>query len=986
MVAVDPFFASLGFRHEWRKYQRLILDLFEGRDRTKPTFHVVAPPGSGKTLIGIELARRIGRPCVTFSPTTTIQEQWREKVRLFLPDGVAGEPPAELAAVSTDPARLGVISSLTYQSLATQTQEREFLARLGREAWIRELIDEGGRTPEGAQAYVDDIAERSPPVHRTEVAKRAIREKRRLLVSGDATIEQLLHPNALDLIERIVAAGTGCLVLDEAHHLLDYWSLILADLIHRLPDALVVGLTATPPASAGPDEMGNYLRLVNGIDFEVPTPAVVRDGYLAPYQDLVLLTRPTERERRFLEDQDRLLREAIDRMAADPRFDEWLLDRINRPNRGGTWESLLGAEFDFAVAGARRLIARDVALADDIELADALRLPPTLDDDLAILRTWCLDVLRLSTETADADRLADLRAVLRTLGMVMTETGWRAAASPLDRVLAYSESKVAGLVEILGIEQASMGDRLRAVVITDHERAAALATRRLAGVLDEESGGAVRAIRALVSDPTTLALDPIMVTGRTVLVADRWARTLVDNLQAYFDERDLHIELSTKPAGPGLVEVDGAGAAWRPRHYVSVVTDLLERGVTRCIVGTRGLLAEGWDSLALNTLVDLTTAGTFASVNQIRGRSIRLDPRQPTKVANNWDVTCYEPDLEEGDRDLRRLIGKHAHTWGLGSGDRIVMGVGHVDERIPLLESARVQPIGIGAATPGQINQSSRRRASDRAGAYRRWNVGAPYDNFAFMGTVLERPEWPLRTAFTFGRSLRALLNLIVGTLVLAAWLFLGNGLDTAVRLPTPWNVVALLGLVIAPFLVVVPLAVRYARAAFIELPVDSHLADFGRALAEAFRSSGMAPMSPDQVRVRENPTGTYDIVLQSTDRAAVDAFATAYAELFAPILDQRYLVTRDESAISGTFYAPAWYVLRRLFGAIRRGRVAYHPVPAAFARRRESADAFAVAWKRWVGGGELVYTRSATGMEIILRERVSRRSLPRAAQVQEWR
>ncbi len=74
-------------------------------------------------------------------------------------------------------------------------------------------------------------------------------------------------------------------------------------------------------------------------------------------------------------------------------------------------------------------------------------------------------------------------------------------------------------------------------------------------------------------------------------------------------------------------------------------------------------MAEGWDSLTLNTLIDLTTAGTYASVNQIRGRSIRLDPSDPHKVANNWDVVAYEPDLEEGDRDLRRLIGKHIHTW-----------------------------------------------------------------------------------------------------------------------------------------------------------------------------------------------------------------------------------------------------------------------------------------------------------------------------------
>ncbi len=985
MEDARAFLESLDFRFEWRKYQRMVLDLFEQRDPAKPTFHIVAPPGSGKTLVGIEIARRMGRPAVTFSPTTTIQEQWREKVGLFLPAGTTDDHVARGSHVSTDPLRLGAISSLTYQSLATQTQEREFLDRLGRSAWLRDLVEEGGRDDAAAEAYLKDISGRSPRVYGREIARYATREKRHALVSGKANLHDLLHPNAIELIDRIVAAGTGCVLLDEAHHLLDYWALILADLTARLPDALIVGLTATPPASADPEDLANYLRLVNGIDFEVPTPAVVRSGYLAPYQDLVLLTRPTGDERAFLDREDELLQAAIQGMERDGRFDSWLTGRINRPTNDLSWEELLSREFAFAIAGVRVLVARGGALADDIELLEGLRQAPTLDDRLAILRTWCLDVLRLSAEPGDAHALADLRAVLRTLGMVMTETGWRRSASPLDRVLAYSGSKVAGMVEILRAERAAIGDALRSVVITDHERAPALATRQLQGVLDEESGGAVRAIRALVADPETLALAPIMVTGRTVLVASTWAAECLQAMRAFFVERGLSGDVRMQEVEPGLTELVGEGPAWRPRYYVAVVTDLLERGVTRCIVGTRGLLAEGWDSLALNTLLDLTTAGTFASVNQIRGRSIRLDPNQPRKVANNWDVACYEPDLEEGDRDLRRLIGKHAHTWGLGSGDRIVRGIGHVDERIPLLGQPMPASFGRPAATPEHINRSAMRRARDRDGAYRRWGVGSDYDNFTFTGTILERPERPLRTAFTWGKSLRALLNAAVGVFLFYLVLIGLNGFDAVLRLPLPWNVVLVATLVVVPTALAAPYFWRYARAAFIDLPVDSFLADFGRAVAEASRSTGLAAMSPDQVRVRLNLSGTYDVVLESRDKSVVDLFATAYRELFEPIIDQRYLVTRDESAISGTFHAPIWYALRRAFRLVRRREVAYHPVPTAFARRRELADQFAVAWKRWVGGGELVYTRSPAGMEVLMRERVALRHGVRAVSVKEW-
>lgn len=160
------FFEALEFRYEWRKYQRLVLDLFEKRDPARRTFHVVAPPGSGKTLVGIEITRRLGTPAVTFSATTTIQEQWRDKIELFIPGALTGGRAEELlACVSTDPSTLGAISSLTYQSLSTQTQEREFLDRLGRSAWLRELIEEGGRDEEAANTYLIEIRDRAKHVY-----------------------------------------------------------------------------------------------------------------------------------------------------------------------------------------------------------------------------------------------------------------------------------------------------------------------------------------------------------------------------------------------------------------------------------------------------------------------------------------------------------------------------------------------------------------------------------------------------------------------------------------------------------------------------------------------------------------------------------------------------------------------------------------------------------------------------------------------------
>jgi hypothetical protein len=40
--------------------------------------------------------------------------------------------------------------------------------------------------------------------------------------------------------------------------------------------------------------------------------------------------------------------------------------------------------------------------------------------------------------------------------------------------------------------------------------------------------------------------------------------------------------------------------------------------------------------------------------------------------------------------------------------------------------------------------------------------------------------------------------------------------------------------------------------------------------------------------------------------------------------------------------YRPVWYAIRALLSPFRRRRRRYHPVPAAFARNRELAEAFA--------------------------------------------
>src|SRR5699024_11870622 len=72
---------------------------------------------------------------------------------------------------------------------------------------------------------------------------------------------------------------------------------------------------------------------------------------------------------------------------------------------------------------------------------------------------------------------------------------------------------------------------------------------------------------------------------------------------------------------------------------------------------------------------------TASSTQQLRGRTLRLDPAWQEKVAHNWSVTCLlgrQIDLD-GSADVGRLDRKLNTMWGisLDDGVAVVKGVSH---------------------------------------------------------------------------------------------------------------------------------------------------------------------------------------------------------------------------------------------------------------------------------------------------------------------
>ncbi|TCO70151.1 DEAD/DEAH box helicase family protein [Rhodovulum euryhalinum] len=104
-------FDRMAFRYPWRDYQARVLAELD-RHFDDERLHVVAAPGAGKTVLGLEVIRRIGRPTLVLAPSLAIRTQWADRlVQLFLPEGA----PAD--GISCDLARPAPVTIATYQAL-----------------------------------------------------------------------------------------------------------------------------------------------------------------------------------------------------------------------------------------------------------------------------------------------------------------------------------------------------------------------------------------------------------------------------------------------------------------------------------------------------------------------------------------------------------------------------------------------------------------------------------------------------------------------------------------------------------------------------------------------------------------------------------------------------------------------------------------------------------------------------------------------------
>ena len=496
----------------------------------------------------------------------------------------------------------------------------------------------------------------------------------------------------------------------------------------------------------------------------------------------------------------------------------------------------------------------------------------------------------------------------------------------LQKLLAKSRGKLESIEKIVDMEMQAQGGALRLLILCDFIKKDKLSLVGTDKPVAAEIGAVpiFEHLRRGQRQGIRLGL----LSGSVIIVP----LDTEDKLRSILEEKNC--EGTLKPiAGTeyGRFQMKG-----KSTHVTAAVTELFRQGDVNVLIGTKSLLGEGWDAPCTNALILATYVGSFMLSNQMRGRTIRTDPRQPEKTGNIWHLACIFP-LKSGKTrhadfsgDYETLTRRFDSFLGVSWKDPVIeSGLGRLN--IPEFDSREQME---------EVNRMMLSRASDREGLRQRWQEALSVIHGEMeIEQAQAVPKEELQTSYLFIHALgMEILNLLLTILLSMGRAFLRAGGSAALQ-------VHLLGILI---LFTAFLAARYAVRLFRFGTPARRMKHIGDAVLGALLELGEIEEAGHCRTEVESAEGLLiEISLKGGTMRDKTAFAACMRELWGIIDNPRYLLARG-------------------------GRKAkeFYAVPETFGKQKERALVFEKHVRRAMGRFRLVYTRTPEGRQILLRAR----------------
>lgn len=628
------FSDDIKFKYPWRTYQQRVLDELDSH-LDDDHLHVIAPPGSGKTVLGLEVMLRLGRPTLILAPTLAVRNQWIQRFcELFMRQGHEPE------WISKDIRQPKMLTVVTYQGLHAACNNRD-----------KEHVE------------IDFVEE-------TDVKER----KRSNFLNIDAIVEGLKNQQV------------GTLVLDEAHHLKNEWWQTLTRVKERLQPK-IVGLTATPPYDVSLLEWSRYIAINGAIDAEISVPELIKSGDLCPHQDFVYFTEATASELEQIKDFRHRAQIAYETIAGDVDLVEairnhpMILDPLGHEFYIFDNLAFYSSCLVFLSANGQEISPFHFELLGISAEEGGMQLPP-LDFSWLEQLLYCYLFEEKGYFAANFELPREqLLTKLRRIGVVHHKSVRFEDNVQVTKRLKSSISKLKAIGDIVEFEYTSLCKKLRQVILTDYVRKEYLSTTTTNDIPLKKIGvmSIFEQLRRTNSNHKKLGV----LTGSLVIIPQ--AASL--DFMALTTARPSLLQPLAYDPNYLLITVDSSNRG----QMVQTITHLFQNGNIEVLIGTQALLGEGWDAPAINSLVLASFIGSFVLSNQMRGRAIRTNPNVPNKTSNIWHLVSLDPTVARGGRDFQLMCRRFRNFVGVS--EREVPSIENGLERLEIGRSVLSQDI-----------------------------------------------------------------------------------------------------------------------------------------------------------------------------------------------------------------------------------------------------------------------------------------------------
>lgn len=749
----------------------------------------------------------------------------------------------------------------------------------------------------------------------------------------DGEEAEIVDYSQFDLVKMIRDTGIKTFCLDEAHHLRSEWYKSLTEVLNLFSNEItLIALTATPPYDSDQNEWDRYVSLCGEIDEEIFVPQLISQNNLCPHQDYVYFNYPTKQEKDALNDYRMKAIHTVKAVFNDPLFVEWM-EGFFRDYKAEPYRLFEYLEEYRTLVNTKRKEGVRVPFGLERILGKGKRLFSTYYSDYETLFSTILTHPEIFGEKfVEKIRHTFQENGLMEFGIIHLDMN-----TALRRQLISSIGKLGSIGEIARFESQKMGHDLQMLVLTDYIK------KELLPIVGSEEPlqviGAVPIFEVIRRNiPAEMRLG--LLTGSLMILPSILEEDLIEecaSLQTSFTYSEIN------KTQYRIIRFAGGS-----KSAVKIITTLFENGKIDILVGTKALLGEGWDSPCINTLIMASFVGSFMLSNQMRGRAIRINPKDPRKVASIWHLATIEPNqvvvnkifnfsFTNQAKEKNQIVSQDFETLKrrfqsfLGprySDGSIESGIERLDFIEPPFSEARFQ----------EFNKKTLSIASNREMVWDQWRSACPVGGV--VGQINDIGEVPTEV-WPVGLFIYDSMAFLIVSVFLSS--VFRNIPDSFNHPITTVLFLFVTLLVTFPFLKRMilnfnpPRAIKTAATSIFRTMKDVAL----------IKSKSALP-----VVKKDKQSGLIHTYLENASRYEKGLFATALREMLSSIDNPRYVAieTRSLFGVKVFFYSSAF------------------SVPTMFTGNANLVQAFTENLTSQRGKFEFFYTRSESGRKIMLR------------------